>query len=71
MLREFREINVTDSTSTGYHPCPGGGNATVETLFADGATCDDQFMKLFHNPEVLLTSKNGSYMIMVSGMFSL
>lgn len=61
----FREVNITDSSSTGFHPCPGGGNSTVETLFSSEATCDDHFMKFFHSPEVVLTAKEGSYLIMV------
>eukprot|EP00904_Undaria_pinnatifida_P004196 jgi/Undpi1/13778/HiC_scaffold_9.g03429.m1 len=61
-----RLANVSDVTSTDFHPCEGGGNATVDTLFSgNGATCDDQFLRLIEDPEVLLTAKNGSYVIMV------
>lgn len=51
----------------GFHPCEAGGNETVSTLFlGNEATCDDKFFKLFHDPEALLTAKNGSFLIMVS-----
>lgn len=63
----YRLANVSDSTTTEFHPCEGGGNETVPTMFLEeGATCDDQFLRFFGEPEVLLTAKNGSYMIMVS-----
>lgn len=62
-----RLANVSDPTSTDFHPCEGGGNETVNAIFSGGgATCDDQFLRLFEEPEVLLTAKNGSYLIMVS-----
>lgn len=57
---------MSDSTSTGFHPCEAGGNETVSTLFLDNeATCDDKFFKMFDDPESLLTAKNGSFLIMV------
>lgn len=62
-----RFTNISDSISTGFHPCEAGGNETVSTLFLDNeATCDDKFFKVFDDPEALLTAKNGSFLIMVS-----
>eukprot|EP00903_Cladosiphon_okamuranus_P009173 g8761.t1 len=56
--------NISDSTSTGFHPCEGGGNETVPTLFLDNeAPCDDKFFKMFDDPETLLTAKNGSIFV--------
>jgi len=39
----------------------------VPTLFSESATCDEQFFKMFEDPEVLLTGENGSFFIVVSG----
>lgn len=66
MRRPYNRLaNISDSTSTGFHPCTSGGNETVETLFDNGAaTCDDQFLKLTNDG--FLTAKNGSYLIVVS-----
>lgn len=50
----------------GFHPCEGGGNETVPTLFlGNEATCDDNFFKMFDDPEALLTAKNGSFFVVV------
>ena len=66
ILRTARFPNMSDSTSTGFHPCEAGGDETVPTLFLDNeATCDDKFFKMFDDPEALLTAKNGSLLIMV------
>lgn len=63
-----RFTNISDVTSTGFHPCENGGNETVPTLFSENdATCDDHFLKLFDDPTAQLTGKNGSLVIMVSG----
>lgn len=67
-LCKRRLANVSDATSSGFHPCEGGGNETVGTFFSgNAATCDNQFLKLMDDPEVLFTAKNGSYVIMVGG----
>lgn len=67
VLRIERFTNISDITSTGFHPCEAGGNETLSTLFLDNvATCDDKFFKMFDDPEALLTGKNGSFLIMVS-----
>lgn len=66
-LNSSRLTNVSDFSSTAFHPCEAGGNETVPTLFSEnGATCDDHFFKVFDDPETLLTGKHGSFLIMVS-----
>lgn len=61
-----RLANVSDSSSTNFHPCTEGSNQTVPTFFSeDSYTCNDQFMRLFEDPDVVLEAKNGSYLIIV------
>lgn len=63
----YRLANVSDSSSTNFHPCTEGSNQTVPTFFSeDSYTCNDQFMRLFEDPDVVLEAKNGSYVIIVS-----
>lgn len=63
----YRLANASDASSVGFHPCTEASNQTVPTFFSeDGYTCDDQFMRSFEDPEVLLEAKNGSYVIIVS-----